>query len=78
MLKKIEVLKKDLEALDKERIKAQGAFEKAMEGLQELGYGTIEEAETSLEKIRGDLKEANINADELIKRIKKKYADFIE
>ena len=78
MLKKIEVLKKDLEDLDKERIKAEGAFERAMEGLEEMGFDSIEKAENALEKIKYDLRTANAEAKELIAKIREKYADFIE
>lgn len=78
MLKKIEDLKKDLEALEKERIKAEGAFEKAMEGLKELGYSTVDEATNSLERITDDLNKANAEAADFIERTQKKYADHIE
>ena len=78
MLKKIEDLKKDLEDLDKERIKAEGAYERAMEGLKEMGFDSIEEAEDALGKIKNDLHKTNKEAQELVDNIRKKYADFIE
>lgn len=77
MLRKIEDLKKDLEILEKEKIKAQGAYDQAMEGLKDLGYLSLEEAAIAVETMREDLVKSREEAAELIKTIRKKYADYI-
>jgi len=78
MLEKLEQWKKDLEELEKERIKQQAVVDQALRELKELGYDNLEEAEKILEELKTKRAAAAEKAETLMLELEKKYEQFID
>jgi len=77
MLDKLEKWKEKLNDLDKNRIKAEGRLEQALESLKALGYNSVDKAEDHLEQLKEDYEKATEEAEDLIKILEEKYGKYL-
>lgn len=68
----------DLQELSTEKAKLEGKYEQSMADLKKLGYSSIEEAKTAYDQLLAEKKEAETEAESLLKSLKEKYKDFIQ
>ena len=78
LIEELEQWKVDLKELEGEKIKAEAKLEQAMEGLKDLGFDSVEEAEIKRDELIAQREIAETGARELIEQFKEKYAKFIE
>ena len=78
LIKKVQDLKEDLEALKTQRAREEGRYEEALANLAKLGYSSLEEAHKRLNELEGELAVEVERLEEQYNTIREKYADFIE
>jgi len=78
MLERLKQWKKDLEDLEKERIKQQAIVDQALDEIQKLGYDNLEEAKVALEELKTQKEEISREAEVLMGELENKYEKFID
>ena len=77
LIKELETWKTDLEELAKEKGKAEGRLEQAMEDLKTLGFESLEDAKMELDRrvLQKEVAEEKVKS--LLETFKVKYEGFI-
>ena len=78
MLERLKQWKKDLEDLEKERIKQQAIVDQALDEIQKLGYAGLEEAKAALEELKTQKEKISGEAEALMSELESKYEKFID
>ena len=77
LIKELETWKTDLEELAKEKGKAEGRLEQAMEDLKTLGFENLEDAKMELDRRVLQKEAAEEKVKSLLETFKVKYEGFI-
>ena len=77
LIKELETWKTDLEELAKEKGKAEGRLEQAMEDLKTLGFESLEDAKMELDRRVAQKEVAEEKVKSLLETFKVKYEGFI-
>jgi len=77
LIKELETWKTDLEELAKEKGKAEGRLEQAMEDLKTLGFENLEDAKMELDRRVAQKEVAEEKVKSLLETFKVKYEGFI-
>jgi seryl-tRNA synthetase len=77
LIKELETWKTDLEELAKEKGKAEGRLEQAMEDLKTLGFESLEDAKMELDRRVLQKEAAEEKVKSLLETFKVKYEGFI-
>jgi len=77
LIKELETWKTDLEELAKEKGKAEGRLEQAMEDLKTLGFESLEDAKMELDRRVAQKEAAEEKVKSLLETFKVKYEGFI-
>ena len=77
LIKELETWKTDLEELAKEKGKAEGRLEQAMEDLKTLGFESLEDAKMELDRRVLQKEAADEKVKSLLETFKVKYEGFI-
>jgi len=77
LIKELETWKTDLEELAKEKGKAEGRLEQAMEDLKTLGFKSLEDAKMELDRRVLQKEAAEEKVKSLLETFKVKYEGFI-
>ena len=70
-------MKAKVERLKAHAAKAEGVYESAMERLKELGFGSVEEAERGLEKLRREEREAERSFEEALAVFEERWGEVL-
>ena len=67
-----------LEQLTRERDRAEGALERNLQELEQLGYKTVEDAEAALDDLQEELEAQQKKADKMEQAFEKEFGDLLQ
>ena len=70
LIKRLEEMKKDLESLDRERVKQEMLRDQAVDMLKEMGYDSVEEAQAAALEMEKDIEKSELEAEAYLTELK--------